>query len=159
MIQDRFLIEEDTAERFVAICRRANGITFFAVVLLGVAGSFFLYLGYLVTIIFTMFGLIGYTGVVLWIIARIKYWRRLVIDSVNKSISVEGNFLPRHKLSSTTFDGIKNIQISRERNAGTIWIVPNEGPAILVAQIIPLDQTAFLMEQLGRRTGLPRLYP
>jgi hypothetical protein len=83
----------------------------------------------------------------------------VVIDSVNKSIVVERNFLPCHVLSSTTFDGIKTIQLDQEGNAGTIRIVPNEGPAIFVAQIIPLDQSTMLMEQFERKTGLPRINP
>ncbi len=47
MIQDRLLIEDDTAERFVAIFHRANGLIIFLVAFLGIAGSFFLYIGYL----------------------------------------------------------------------------------------------------------------
>lgn len=93
----------------------------------------------------------------MYIVGRIKYWRRLVIDSVNKSILAEGNFSPGihfTKSTSTTFDGIKYIRITWEGNSSTIYVIPRESSNVLAAQSISLDQADFLREQFERRTGL-----
>ena len=128
VIFDKFVIEEDTAERFVAYFRRTNGFIISVGLIEGVLGAFMFYMAYLTSIIFAIFGLVGCVGVFLAIVGKLKYWKRLTIDSVNKSVLVAGYYqtgIFAHKIVSTTFDNVHVVKIKMVRLSSNLHLSPS----------------------------------
>lgn len=156
---DEFEAEEDSVERCVLRFRQSRRFLV-SVCQIFIPAAVGLFALGLVFWIFTIFGGIYCAIPVLVVYKDRVYWKKITIDNTNQSILVESNFIvdnKKHKVASTTFDGIRHVLIagytypfyaSKDKD---IKIVTKEGAEILVGIGLPPEAVIAMKVILERR--------